>query len=514
MGASKGQGGGQHEFRDGFRTIVERLPQGIAVHHDGSLLYVNPTLAHMLGYDPDEVVGRPWRDFIHEDDLDAAVANVDKAVRRAGEGSMGPTERRLLSKHGNVLTVELMAVPIQFEGRPALLVVAHDLTDRKRLEDQLRHADHMAAVGRLAAGVAHEINNPLAYVLANLSYAKDYFQAPSRRGGDVDSGILEAVTEAHQGVERMRQVVSDLKTFTRRDEGELDLVDLVGVVESTLKMAQAEIRHSARVEKAYGRAPKVKANHTKLTQVFLNLLVNAAQAIPEGRVAENAILVCIGADVHGYAFVEVRDTGVGIAEQNLPRVTEPFFTTKSVGVGTGLGLSVCRNIVEGYGGALTIESVVGWGTNVRVTLPPAPPGFAPRTSSVKVHAVRLQSYRVLIVDDDPMVLKSFQRVLRKHEITTATSGRQALEILGENQQFDVILCDLMMPELTGMDVYERLRDMGRGLERRMVFLSGGIFTERARAFLDSIPNLRFEKPIDPQRLQAVLAAGAEVSDVT
>jgi two-component system cell cycle sensor histidine kinase/response regulator CckA len=511
MAVTRVEGAPAGDLADGFRALVEQLPQGIAVHSDGLILYVNPALARMLGYEPDEVTGRPWRDFVHPHDLEAAARNVEKASRVLGEAAMGAAERRLIGKQGGVLTVELVAVPLVFEGRPSLLVVAHDLTRRKRLEDQLRQADHMAAVGRLAAGVAHEINNPLAYVLANLSYAKEQLGAAARAGaGRTDSSVVEAIIEAHQGVERMRQVVSDLKTFTRRDEGEVDLLNLVTVVESMLKMAHAEIRHSARVERSYGPAPRVKANQTKLAQVFLNLLVNAAQAIPEGRASENAVLVCVGTDERGNAVVEVRDTGVGIPEANLSRVTEPFFTTKPVGVGTGLGLSVCRNIVEGYMGRLSIESVVGWGTNVRVTLPPAPVGFARRASSVKLHAVRLQRYRVLIVDDDPMVLRSYQRVLRNHEIQTATSGREALEILARNPEFDVILCDLMMPELTGMDVYDRLREGGHGLERRIVFLSGGIFTERARSFLETVPNLRFEKPLDPERLQAVLAAGAEM----
>lgn len=497
---------------DGFRVLVEKLPQGIAVHKNGILVYVNPAFARILGCTPAEVTGRHWGDFVHPGDLAQATRNAEQAVRFAGEGPMGPAERRLLDKQGNVVAVELVAVPLVFSHGPSLLIVVHDLTDRKRLEAQLRQADHMAAVGRLAAGVAHEINNPLAYVLANLSYAKERLHAegtdPAKRP---DPSIQEAVTEAHQGVERMRQVVSDLKTFTRRDEGELDLLDLATVVESTIKMAYAEIRHSARLARDYAPAPKVKANQTKLAQVFLNLLVNAAQAIPEGRVAENAIMVGIGTDPEGHAVVEVRDTGVGIPDALLSRVTEPFFTTKPVGVGTGLGLSVCRNIVEGYMGRLSIESVVGWGTNVRVTLPPAPPGFAPRVSSMQVQAVRPRRYRVLIVDDDPMVLRSFRRVLQRHDVTVATSGREALEILERSPLFEVILCDLMMPELTGMDVYERLHERRPGYERRIIFLSGGVFTERARVFLDVVPNLRFEKPIDPDRLQAVLVSGVEAS---
>ena len=494
---------------DGFRSLVEHLPQGIAVHREGTLVYVNPSLARILGSEPADVIGRPWREFIHPGDIEAATRNVNEAVRVAGEGPMGPAERRLLDKHGNTVTAELVAVPLAFDGRPSLLVVVHDLTDRKRLEAQLRDADHMAAVGRLAAGVAHEINNPLAYVLANLSYAKEKMSAATASPKRLDASVVEAVVEAHQGVERMRQVVSDLKTFTRRDEGELDLLELAPVVEATLKMVRAEIRHRARLERDYQRSPKVKANQTKLAQVFLNLLVNAAQAIPEGRVAENAIMVRIGADSSGNASVEIRDTGVGIPAKLLPRVTEPFFTTKRVGVGTGLGLSVCRNIVEGYAGTLSIESVEGWGTNVRVTLPPAPAGFAPRVSSVKVQAVRPRRYRTLIVDDDPMVLRSFKRVLQGHDVTTATSGREALRLLEHDPSFDVILCDLMMPELTGMDVFQELREMRPGYERRIIFLSGAVFTERARAFLDAVPNLRFEKPLDPATLHAVLVAGVE-----
>jgi PAS domain S-box-containing protein len=495
-----------------FRSMVELLPQGIALHADGKVIYANPRLIKMLGFsDSFEVIGRPWRDFVDARDVNAAANNVANALWYGSQEAFEPVERRLVGKDGAPIDVELVAVPLDVRGRPALMVLAHDLSPRKRLEAQLKEADHMAAVGRLAAGVAHEINNPLAYVLGNLTFAREQIQElTSANVESIRPPLAEAIAEAHQGSERMRQVVSDLKTFTRRDERQMELVDVRKVMDSTIKMAQAEIRHRARLSRAYGTPPQVKANETRIAQVFLNLLMNAAQAIPEGRVQQHEITVTIGGDrASRGACIEVRDTGVGISPAILPRVMEPFFTTKPVGVGTGLGLSVCRNIVEGYGGKLQIESEVGRGTTVRVILPEAPTDYVPRTASITMQAVRPTRYRVLVVDDDPMILRSFARMLRNHDLTMAQSGREAIEIISDRKDFDVILCDLMMPELTGMDVFEKVKQLGAGVERRMVFLSGGVFTERARTFLEQVPNLRFEKPIEPHRLEAALASAVE-----
>ncbi len=491
-----------------LQMIVDRFPDGIVVHRMGRIVYANAALGRMLGYNSaDDLVLREWRELIHPDELADVIRNGERSLT-APEWTAFPTVRRRLV--GKIeITAELSTLRIGWNGAPALAVVVRDLGDRERLESQLREAERMAAVGTLAAGVAHEVNNPLAYVVANIAFLVE--QLPRLDAGSVATlrpELEEALHEAQQGVERVRQIVSDLKTFTRSEDQE-ERVDLISVVGSTLKMARPGIRHGAEIVTDYAKAPAVKANASRLAQVLLNLLVNASQAAGDEQKGKLTIRVSVDTTPSGEARVRVADNGKGIPPDVLPRVFEPFFTTKPVGVGTGLGLSVCRNIVDKYGGRISIESTLEAGTTVSLVLPPAPADFAPHRSSAAMHAVKMNRYRILLVDDDQLVLKSMQRLLRRHNVTAMSGGAEALALLEEDSGFDIILCDLMMPDVTGMDVYERLAARGGGLERRIVFLSGGAVTERAQSLLASAPNLRFEKPVDPKRIELLLQSAVE-----
>lgn len=379
---------------------------------------------------------------------------------------------------------------------------------------KLLRADRMASVGQIAAGVAHEANNPLAYVTANLSFVQRSLERLRGNPGDEDviAELRQAVVEAREGADRVSQIVRDLKAFARSDEEEVSWVDPREVLESTIKMADTEIRHRAKLIRSYEPAGPVRANEARLAQVYLNLLVNAAQAIPEGNVQDERITVRICTGPGGTTLTEVSDTGEGIAPEHLHMVTEPFFTTKPIGVGTGLGLSVCKSIIESYGGRLELDSNPGEGTTVRVFLPAlAETGVTSGTRRRAEHQSSAELFRVLIIDDDPLVVRALRRILRKHDITSASGGREGLEALERDSSYDVILCDLMMPDLTGMEVYDRVKARGDGLEERLVFLTGGAFTERAREFLDTVSNRYLEKPLPPEQLDELLAELARES---
>ena len=408
----------------------------------------------MLGFDStDELLNRDWTDFIHPDELPDAVQNVERALA-APEWTAFPAVRRRVVGRSEV-PVELSTLRIELDNGPALALVVRDLREREQLEGHLLEAERMAAVGTLAAGVAHEVNNPLAYVIANLAFLGEHIP---RLEPDTLAALRpeleEVLSEAQQGVDRVRQIVRDLKTFTRGEDQE-QRVELKTIVASTIKMAQPGIRHRARITTRYAPAPEVKANVSRLAQVILNLLVNASQAARDGDPL--AIGVSVDTTADGYARLRVADNGRGIAADVLPHVFEPFYTTKPVGVGTGLGLSVCRNIIDKYGGRISIDSTRGQGTIVSVLLPPAPAGFSPHRSSATMKAVRMERYRILIVDDDPLVVKAMRRLLHRHDVTTAPGGAEALAILEQRSDFDVILCDLMMPGVTGMDVLRTTR---------------------------------------------------------
>jgi signal transduction histidine kinase len=228
-------------------------------------------------------------------------------------------------------------------------------------EAQLLRENRLASVGQLAAGMAHEINNPLCYLLANL----DEIAA-----AELDAPTAEAARDALEGARRVRTIVRDLKTYSRIDDEELASVPLERVIAAALRMVVGEVRHRAVLRTELASHPRVRANETRLGQILINLIVNAAQAFPQGG-RDNEIVIGLSEEGDD-AVLSVRDNGCGMSPEVLVRVREPFFTTKPVGEGTGLGLSVCDNLVRRFGGQLHIASVAGEGTTVTVRLPRLP----------------------------------------------------------------------------------------------------------------------------------------------
>jgi CheY-like chemotaxis protein len=273
-------------------------------------------------------------------------------------------------------------------------------------------------------------------------------------------------------------------------------------------MAWNEIRHRARLEKAYGPLPEVEANESRLGQVFLNLLVNASQAIPEGAADQQVIRIATRTDGAGRAVVEISDSGPGIPPDVFPRLFTPFFTTKPVGVGTGLGLSICHRIVTGLGGDIVAESAPGKGALFRVVLPPADVGASALGPVATKVAPASRRGHVLIVDDEAVLARSLQRALaHEHDVVVVTRAEQALARIAAGERFDVILCDLMMPQMTGMQLHDAIAPLAPDQAKAMVFLTGGAFTPEAQAFLGRVVNPRFDKPFD------VLALRNAVNDL-
>ncbi|MFY0528798.1 sensor histidine kinase [Archangium gephyra] len=272
-------------------------------------------------------------------------------------------------------SADAMQVPL----RPGVAFLVRDITRQKTLELSLVQADRLAALGTLAAGVAHEVNNPLGYISSNLNFIEEGL-AEFRQALAGEPGLArlartleecaEALAEARQGTTRIHNVVGDLKTFARgEDTGpEEEWADVRRALEMSIKMAMPELRHRARVVWQPAEAPRVRGSESRLGQVFLNLLLNAAQAIPEGAPGENTVEAHLKAE-DGKVVVEIRDTGHGIPPENLKRIFEPFFTTRPVGEGTGLGLAICHSLIIAMREKLTVESTVGQGTCFRVVLP-------------------------------------------------------------------------------------------------------------------------------------------------
>jgi nitrogen-specific signal transduction histidine kinase/CheY-like chemotaxis protein len=374
------------------------------------------------------------------------------------------------------------------------------LDEVRRIEAQLVVSDRLVSVGTLAAGIAHEINNPLACVLTNLSLAVSDL-APLAAAGKLDPEILAEVEDAEAAAQRVRAIAHDLRVFSRGDDERVGPVDVEGVVESAVRMARNEVKHRATVEQRFARVPWVWGNEARLGQVFLNLVLNAAQAIPEGAADRNRIVVETSLAEDGTVRVDVSDTGCGMTPEVLRRVFTPFFTTKPTGTGSGLGLAISRRIVDALGGGISIESAPGRGTVAHVFLPraedrqeraAAAADPAPRTS---------RRGRVLVVDDDALVRVAVRRVLSSRHDVFEAEAPDALARLRAGERFDVVLCDILMPVVTGMDLYRAVAEAAPEQAARFVFMTAGAFTPAARAFLETSGMRRLAKPFDPAELR-------------
>jgi len=378
--------------------------------------------------------------------------------------------------------------------------------ERKRMQEERLLLDRLVSIGTLAAGVAHEINNPLAYVIANIDFALDRLPAagPAIESAPDLAEVILALRQAREGSERIRLTARDLKVFCHTDQDDPTSVDVRAVLESSITMAWNEIRHRARLVKVFANVPRVDANENRLAQVFLNLLVNAAQAITEGNAAGNEIRVSTWHDV-AQVIVEISDTGTGIPPEAMGHLFQPFFTTKPAGVGTGLGLSICQGIITDLGGVISVRSQAGSGTTFRVALPGGKLEETMKPSILPSHAALGRRGRVLVIDDEPALVRTIQRLLEvEHHVRTSTDARAALQMLVSEQNFDVILCDLMMPQMTGMEFHAELARAAPLIADRVVFLTAGAFTSKAKQFLDRVPNRRLEKPFDAKTLRATI----------
>lgn len=384
---------------------------------------------------------------------------------------------------------------------------AQRAAERREMESRLLFADRMASVGTLAAGVAHELNNPLMYVLSNLHLTREELEVPS--DGSWLERTKQQVDEAIHGAVRMQNVVRDLKTFSRVDDEQRGNVDVRGVLESSVNMCWNQIRHRATLSRDIKPTPLIEVNESRLGQVFLNLLINAAQAMPERGIDKNLITVRAYTDSDDWAVIEVMDNGTGIAPDTLGHVFDPFFTTKGVAEGTGLGLSICRNIVRSAGGSIDAESEVGLGTTFRVRLPPSRRSYIPLVTQAPPIVYAGARAHVMVVDDEPLVGRSIRRALRNHDVQVFSSGKEAIEVLCSSEPFDVVFCDLMMPEVSGMEVFATVAERRPDVASRFVFMTGGAFTQRAREFLKQTHLVCLEKPFDLHQIRDLVKERAE-----
>ncbi|MBX7080645.1 MAG: response regulator [Nannocystaceae bacterium] len=473
------------------------------VESGGTITYANAAANELLGFAPATLSGRRLADL----DADLDVAGWEPWLARLVALGTIRYDTRLRDRSGRMVAVEVSANALQFDGETFVVLSARDVRERESLRANLQRAERLASVGSLAAGVAHEINNPLAYVLANLELLQEAMAKST-----LDPGARERMTElldgCLDGAGRVRRIVADLRSFARQRDDDAGPCDVHRVLDTAIGIADNHIRHRARLVRAYGAPATVTAHEGRLSQVFVNLLVNAAQAIPEAGRDDHAITVVTTSPEPGWVAISISDTGVGIEESLLERIFEPFFTTKPQGEGTGLGLSVCHGIVMSLGGRLEVQSRVGVGSTFRVLLPLAVGGRVARGESADERSEGTPGgLRILVVDDEAMIGESVRKALAEQQVTVVHSGGEAIAAC-DRVAFDLVLCDLMMPGISGIDVYETVRQRHPDQAARFVFMTGGAFTPKAKAFLDRYGGEWMAKPFALSELRALVARWA------
>lgn len=381
----------------------------------------------------------------------------------------------------------------------SVLFVVRDRTRQVLTEERLRVKDRMASLGTLASGVAHEINNPLTYVLGNLDFIRESLEP------NADAEVLSAFSDVFHGLEQVKALIGDLRVFSHPGQPERIAVDLNGVVASTLRIAKGALRQRAVLVHEPCELPPISGNASGVGQVVLNLITNAIDAIESGSKDDNEIRIETHYDDDSVVLA-VSDTGAGIPPELGARIFDPFVTSKAVGGGTGLGLAICRSIVVSLGGTIRAERREPRGTVVTVAFerhasaPAHPVAEATAPSDLK-----LRDARILIVDDDDRVAQVAARALREYDVSVALDGQAALEQLRSGAPFDLILCDLMMPGMTGMELHRVVGNTTPELAERFVFMTGAAFSPDARAFVESVDQPLLQKPFELSTLRSVLA---------
>ena len=346
--------------------IVEHLPDAVVVYRGDQVLFVNPAARRLLG-DPDGASLLGNRPIAMIDPVDHAAVKARVAQLEAGL-AVEPRDIRFRTADGRTGLLEVVSTAVSLNGERAVLAVARDLGQRREIQEQRIEAYRAVTVATLTAGAAHEINNPLTYVLTNLDYALRELHDAEWGEPDRRAAVLEALSEAQEGAERIRLLIRDLRSYASHEDTRTP-VDVRTILGRSADLVAGEFVDRAQVIRDLRPVPMVHASEGAIGQLCMNLLLNASQAIPKGDAVRNVVRIRTWTDTRGHAVFEVSDTGHGMTPEVRARIFDPFFTTRREG-GSGLGLAICDRIVRRLGGEIAVESAPRMGAIFTISLPP------------------------------------------------------------------------------------------------------------------------------------------------
>lgn len=471
------------EARADLSALLASAPDFILyLDRDGHIRFLNRSQRFAS---PSELIGRSLLEGIAPEHQEQARQAVERVL---ATGERQSIELLARAPDGSRPWFALTMGPVVREGRiTGVVCVSRDITRKRQLEAELMARDRLAAMGMLAAGVAHEINNPLTALLA----------AVSELAETSEGNALALVHDAREAAEHIRAVVTDVQSLSR-ERAQAEPVDVVEAVGTAVRLARYQLRDRARLELSLEPVPPVLGSRSRLCQVVLNLLANAAQAIAPGRATDNVIRVATSLQAP-HVVLAVEDSGRGMSEAQREGMFTPFATTKTEG--TGLGLALSRQIVEAMGGSLEVQSELGRGSALTVRLPTT----ASSTQSPVVAGVIAAGLHVGVLDDDPSIGRALGKLLHEHDVEAFTEADALYGRLSRGPAFDVVICDVLLPETSGLAVYERLRRDAPALAGRIVFMTGGGLSAEQLAGVERSGRPLLGKPFRRRELLAALA---------
>ena len=483
--------------RSSVDLFADVYPDGVAIVVDGHVAYANPALASMLGYvSPTWLVGIALTDLV--DPTDRARLRDWQMSGHGPRAGAWPT-LRLIQYRGGRCHVELAPIyPVEHHGQIGRLLVARDLGHRQRISDRSQPTDHMPSASKILNGLVLAFKSPLSALLESLDQLDIEVSRLASKSADGQLEPLDtALDQTSRTAERIRALVVQLEGLANPCPGAKTQTDVVATVSDALRRMRSTLSGRATVTTRLQATPEITADSDSLRHAVIHVLQNAAQGVSRRDLRNHEIVVSTYTDPQGRAVVEVKDTGCGISPRQLNQALEPFYTTTPGRA--GLGLSICDRVVSDLGGETLIKSSVGHGTCVTIRLPAASTPAPDQAAIEPARPAQRPGRRILVIEDDPMVANTYRRILQERDVTLLDRGREALEVC-RREQFDVVFCDLALPDLTGMDIYEELVRRQTGQDARMVFVTGGACTERARAFLTAVSNPCLLKPFTPDSL--------------